>query len=164
MDIIVWFYLPILAFGFMMFFFAWVGSVIARRRIARLLQQCEIVLLKAEALGRRSSPRFYFAIMLAIWPWQGTLYLTNKRLIWRRFLFGYLGPAVLQFPLGTIDECSVRNGGWFRSLEITAGDEHLILRLYRHRLSFTRLHNRRFVEEIAIAINEARAVAQGANA
>ena len=38
------------------------------------------------------------------------------------------------------------------------------LRLYRHRLSVTRLHNRRFVEEIAIAINEARAVAQGANA
>ena len=159
-NIIIWVILPLLAFGIMMFLFAWVGSVIAQRRIACLLQQDEIVLLKAEALGRRSSPRFYFAFMLAIWPWQGTLYLTNKRLIWRRFLFGYLGPAVLQIPLGTIDECSVRNGGWFRSLEITAGDAHLILRLYRHRLSFTRLYNRGFVEEMAIAINEARAAAK----
>ena len=155
-DIILWVILPLLTFGIMMFFFAWAGSVIARRRIARLLQQDEIVLRKAEAFGGRSPPRISFGFLLAILPREGTLYLTNRRLICRRYLLAIRGPAVFEMPLGSIDECLVRRVGWLLYLEIRAGDEHLILYLYRHRWSFTRLHNRGLVEDMVKAINEAR--------
>ncbi len=154
-DIIVWVVLPFLAFGIMMFFFAWAGSVIARRRIARLLQPGETVLRRAETVGGKIRSPFSLPLLM-LWPWEGTLYLTNQRLIWRRYLFAIRGTAVLEIPLGSIDECSIRRIAWLRSLEIRAGDEHLILHLYRHRWSFTRLHNRGLVEDMAKAINEAR--------
>ena len=156
-DIILWVILPLLTFGIMMFFFAWAGSVIARRRIARLLQPDEIILQRAEAVG--TPVRRFSLLSLFPYLWQGTLYLTNKRLIWRRYLFAYFGPAVREMSLGSIDECSVRRVGWLRSLEIRARDEHLILHLYRHRWSFTPLHNRGLVEDMAKAINEARGTA-----
>ncbi len=158
-NIIIWVIFPMLAFAIMIFFFAWAGSVIARRRIARLLQPGETVLRRAETVGGKL-PRRFSLLSLIPWPWEGTLYLTNRRLIWRRYLNAIRGPAVLEMTLGSIDECSVRRVAWLRSLEIRAGDEHLILHLYRHRFSFTRLHNRGFTEDMAKAINEARVAAK----
>ena len=83
MNIIVWVILPLLAVGIMMFFFARAGSVMARRRIARLLQPGETVLRKAETLGRKLPRRFSLLSVpsfLVPLPWQGTLYLTIKGL------------------------------------------------------------------------------------
>ncbi len=158
-DIIIWVILPPLAFVIMMFFFAWAGSVIARRRIVRLLQQDEIVLRKAEAFGlpvRQFSLRSLFSF-----PWQGTLYLTNRRLIWRRYLLAYRGPSFLGVALDSVDECSVRRFAWLRSLQIKAGGELLIFHLYRHALSLTVIHNRGFAGDMAKAINQARGRALG---
>ncbi len=159
-DIIVWVVLPFLAFGIMMFFFAWAGSVIARRRIVRLLQQDEIVLRKAEAFGL---PAQFSLRSLFSFPWQGTVYLTNRRLIWRRYLLAYGGPGFLGVALNSVDECSVRRFAWLRSLQIKAGGELLIFHLYRHALSLTVIHNRGFAGDMAKAINQARECALGAS-
>ncbi len=158
-DIIIWVILPPLAFVIMMFFFARAGSVIARRRIVRLLQQDEIVLRKAEAFG---VPAQFSLRSLFSFPWQGTLYLTDRRLIWRRYLLAYRGPSFLGVALVSMDECSVRRFAWLRSLQIKVGGELLIFHLYRHALSLTVIHNREFAGDMAKAINEARTVAQGA--
>lgn len=165
-DIILWVILPGLAFGIMMFFFAWAGSVMARRRITRLLQPGETVLRKAETLGRKLPRRFSLLSLpsfLVPLPWQGTLYLMNSRLIWRRYLFAVRGPSLLDIPLGRIDHCSVKRIAWWGSLEIKAGGEHLILHPYRHYFSLTRIRNRDFAEDMAKAINEARGRALGAS-
>jgi hypothetical protein len=165
-DIIIWVILPLLAFGIMMFFFAWAGSVIARRRIARLLQPDEIILRKAESVGGRL-PRRLSVLSLPLhfmgWLGEGTLYLTNKRLVRRRSLLAVHGLAVLEMPLDSIDECSVKRLGWFGSLQIKASGELLLFHPYRHYWSPTRIGNRAFAEEMAKAINEARAVVQGAS-
>ncbi len=165
-DIIVWVILPLLAVGIMMFFFPWAGSVIARRRIARLLQPGEAVLRKAETVGGRLPRRLSLLSLpsfLVSWLWVGTLSLTNKRLIWRRYLFAFLGPSLLDIPLGRIDHCSVKRFAWWGSLEIEAGVELLVFLTYGHYFSLTRIRNRDFAEDMAQAINEARAVPQGAS-
>ncbi len=156
-DMILWVMLPLLAFAIIMLFLSWAGSAIARRRIARLLQPDEIVLRKAQTTGGRVSPRFLLAFLLSMSPWEGTLYVTNRRIIWRRYLFAYRGPSLVEIPLESVDECRVQRVGPFGSFQLKAGSELLIFHLYRHYLRPTRVVNRGFAEDMARAINEARA-------
>jgi hypothetical protein len=154
-DVILWVVLPLLAFGIIMIFFAWAGSVLARRRIARLLGQDEIVLRKAEAIAVRAGRFSFLSVFLLLW--EGTLYVTDRRLVWRRYLLAIRGPGFLDIALDDVDECSVRAVGWFGLLQIKVGDELLWFRPHRGRLSPTSLVNRAFAEDMATAINEARA-------
>ncbi len=163
MDIVLFW--VVLVVGLVLILFVgpwWMGPMLARRRIARLLQPDEIILQRAETLG--TPVRRFSLLSLFPYLWQGTLYLTNRRVIWRRYLFAYFGPSLWDIPLERVDECSVRKLGWFGSLlQIKVGDELLLFHPYSHRLSLSSLHNTRFAEDIAGAINEARAVAQRAS-
>jgi hypothetical protein len=93
--------------------------------------------------------------------WQGTLYLTDRRLIWRRYLLGYIGPSLLDIPLDTIDQCSVHSIGPLGAyVEMRSARTSIAIRPFRHGCSLSALRtvvrNTTFAQDLTDAIDEAR--------
>ena len=134
--------------------FVWIGAAIARRRMRRLLQSDEAILRRAETVAWPRRPASFWSAMTTE-TWQGTLYLTDRRLIWRRYMYALLGPDHLDIPFDTIRRCSVGRVWLGSCLEIEAAIP-LTVRPYRHGFNMTILRNAVFAQDLANAIDEAR--------
>ena len=64
----------------------WVGSALDGRRSRRILEQGEVVLLKAEAMAQRVPQTLSLPSVWRLMPLGGSLHLTSRRLLWRRHL------------------------------------------------------------------------------